>query len=90
MPSTLPVFVLGLPRTGTTLVERILSSHSQVNSGGELADFPQLVAELAEQAAPGAASDPLAMVRASLEIDAREIGRRYVDAVGQHAGDARA
>jgi tetratricopeptide (TPR) repeat protein len=88
MPSTLPVFVLGLPRTGTTLVERILSSHSQVNSGGELADFPQLVAELAEQAAPGAASDPLAMVRASLEIDAREIGRRYVDAVGQHAGDA--
>ena len=31
-----PIFVIGMPRTGTTLVERILSSHSQVHSAGEL------------------------------------------------------
>jgi tetratricopeptide (TPR) repeat protein len=38
-PSTEPVFVIGMPRTGTTLVERILSSHSQVLSAGELQNF---------------------------------------------------
>ena len=34
-----PIFVVGLPRTGTTLVDRILSSHDQVISAGELSDF---------------------------------------------------
>ncbi len=34
-----PIFVVGMPRTGTTLVERILSSHSAVTSAGELQNF---------------------------------------------------
>ena len=34
-----PVFIVGLPRTGTTLVDRILSSHQQMTSAGELTDF---------------------------------------------------
>ena len=38
-----PVFIVGMPRTGTTLVERILSSHSQVESAGELANLSLLV-----------------------------------------------
>lgn len=36
-PSSLPVFVLGMPRSGTTLVEQILASHPQVHGAGELA-----------------------------------------------------
>ncbi len=35
-----PIFVIGMPRSGTTLVERILSSHPQVHSAGELQNFP--------------------------------------------------
>lgn len=38
-----PLFVLGMPRSGTTLVERILSSHPAVATAGELPDFALLV-----------------------------------------------
>ncbi|TXS91242.1 hypothetical protein FV139_16000 [Parahaliea maris] len=40
-----PIFVVGLPRTGTTLVERIIGSHSQVVSGGELNSLPLALLE---------------------------------------------
>ena len=32
----MPIFIVGMPRSGTTLVEQIISSHSQVTGGGEL------------------------------------------------------
>ena len=38
--SRTPIFVIGMPRSGTTLVERILSSHPDVHSSGELMSFP--------------------------------------------------
>lgn len=38
-PSTEPIFVIGMPRSGTTLVDRILSSHPEVESAGELQNF---------------------------------------------------
>jgi len=43
----LPIFVLGMPRSGTTLVSHILASHPAVFGAGELGAFPQLMAELA-------------------------------------------
>ncbi|MBN8737042.1 MAG: sulfotransferase [Xanthomonadales bacterium] len=39
------VFIAGMPRSGTTLVEQILASHSQVEGAGELPDLPQVLAE---------------------------------------------
>ncbi len=36
-----PIFIVGMPRTGTTLVERMLGSHSEVTSVGEAVDFPE-------------------------------------------------
>ncbi|HEV7122472.1 MAG TPA: sulfotransferase [Rhodanobacter sp.] len=39
------IFIVGLPRSGSTLVEQILASHSMVEGAGELADLPQVLAE---------------------------------------------
>jgi tetratricopeptide (TPR) repeat protein len=44
--SLVPVFVLGMPRSGTTLVEQILASHSQVHGAGELGLIHDLISRL--------------------------------------------
>jgi hypothetical protein len=44
--STAPIFVVGLPRSGSTLIEQILASHSAVEGTHELADIPRCVLEL--------------------------------------------
>ena len=41
--STLPVYVLGMPRSGTTLVEQIISGHSQIFGAGELGVIPNVI-----------------------------------------------
>jgi tetratricopeptide (TPR) repeat protein len=41
-PSELPVFIVGMPRSGTTLVEQILASHPDVFGAGELQEIPHL------------------------------------------------
>ncbi len=65
--SDLPALILGLPRSGTTLVEQILSSHAQVGAGGELAFWSERAAGLdpADPAALRAAARAyLALLRA--------------------------
>ncbi|MCI0430089.1 MAG: sulfotransferase [Rhodospirillales bacterium] len=42
-PSVLPVFILGMPRSGTTLVEQILASHPQVHGAGEIGLLPMVL-----------------------------------------------
>lgn len=55
-----PLFVLGFPRSGTTLTEQILASHSAVRAGGELA-FVQELRDLAMKLAGGEANFPRAL-----------------------------
>ena len=82
-----PIFVVGLPRTGTTLVERLLSSHSQVTSIGEFTDFPMLLHDLGGnwQAEPG---DDRSAVELSLSLDFELLGRQYMAAARDLAGDS--
>jgi len=68
-----PIFVVGLPRSGTTLVDRILSSHTEVESFGELNDLP-----LAVMHAAGKATDRPALVRQAAQCDAAALGRDYL------------
>jgi tetratricopeptide (TPR) repeat protein len=44
--SAAPIFIVGLPRAGSTLLEQILASHSQVEGTMELSDIPRIVQEL--------------------------------------------
>ena len=45
----LPIFILGMPRSGTTLVEQIVSSHSNVHGAGELEDLNRLINPVLKQ-----------------------------------------
>jgi tetratricopeptide (TPR) repeat protein len=50
MDTELPVFIVGMPRTGSTLVEQILASHPDVFGAGELIEIPHLISRLAAEA----------------------------------------
>jgi hypothetical protein len=82
-PGTEPIFVLGLPRTGTTLVERILGSHDSVTSAGELTQFTRAIAghvQAISQANPSLlANSRNDMVRITAQINFRELGQAYLD-----------
>ncbi len=71
-----PIFVVGQPRTGTTLVERIITSHSQVFSAGELKQFGQCVRRLADYREPKRHSAKLATLAAG--IDCEKLGKAYM------------
>lgn len=84
-----PVFIVGMPRTGTTLVERILGNHSEAVSVGEAVDFPEeLVAAARAAHARLELSDP-DLLRASLQMDFGGLGRNYLAAVRDLAGGQR-
>jgi len=53
-PSDTPIFVVGMLRSGTTLVEQILASHPRIHGGGELEFFQRVAAQLPERLDGGA------------------------------------
>ena len=74
-----PVFVIGMPRTGTTLVERILGSHSCVRSAGELQTFAaELVRHCGATANPPATS-ARELVAQTRDVDCVALGEDYVN-----------
>lgn len=73
---TVPIFIVGLPRTGTTLLERILGGHTRVAGGGELDTFGEALSFVSDRFVPGAAMDAGDVLRLQ-EIDLGEVGRRY-------------
>jgi len=77
------LFVMGLPRSGTTLVERILASHTQVASVGEINSLAFALMQLA--AGPGG---KLAMIERSAGIDAARLGAVYRGALRSYGGEA--
>jgi tetratricopeptide (TPR) repeat protein len=80
-----PLFVVGLPRTGTTLTERILSSHSLVESADETF-FLQIAIRRASGVQSRADMNPR-MIAAAARQDIGTIARDYLDAVSYRLGD---
>jgi tetratricopeptide (TPR) repeat protein len=78
-PSPMPIFVLGMPRSGTTLVEQILASHPMVHGAGELQALTDVI-----PTARGPDGNVISFPEFVPALDAaglREIGARYVAAV---------
>ncbi len=59
--SSQPVFIIGMPRSGTTLVEQILSSHSEVGAAGEVAYMAKIESSLVKVSSEGSTSYPQSM-----------------------------
>jgi len=72
-----PIFILGLPRTGSTLLERIISSHSAVYAAGELQHFSAALMEEVRKLGPLA--DRADLVTKSSQTDPLAVGRRYLE-----------
>tara|TARA_R110000787_G_scaffold84205_1_gene180650 strand:- start:114 stop:1613 length:1500 start_codon:yes stop_codon:yes gene_type:complete len=76
-----PIFIVGMPRTGTTLVDRILSSHSEITSAGELTDFGLCLKRLAATRS-NYVLDPETLVAAA-GLDLSALGEAYMESVSR-------
>jgi tetratricopeptide (TPR) repeat protein len=84
-PSEAPIFIIGMPRTGTTLVDRIVSSHPGVESAGELQAMPIAVKKAAGTRSP-TVLDP-ETIAAAASTDMAAIGHDYLQRASHHRRD---
>jgi tetratricopeptide (TPR) repeat protein len=80
-PDPAPIFIVGLPRSGSTLIEQVLASHSQVEGTAELPDVARVIAELS------ARRPREAYPEAARRLDAegwRALGESYLARAARH------
>ncbi|MBA4190347.1 MAG: hypothetical protein C0467_20360 [Planctomycetaceae bacterium] len=86
LDSELPVFVVGMPRSGTTLVEQIMASHPQVHGAGELKQIQRLVLDLGKVSGQGA--DAGGMMSRVTPAQIRRQAVNHLDHLRRLGGDA--
>jgi tetratricopeptide (TPR) repeat protein len=82
-----PIFILGLPRTGTTLVERIIGSHSLVHSAGESSALADAILGVVVKTAPDRSTSVLGCIDAWGGLAAEAIARDYLLRIRPRRGD---
>lgn len=80
--STDPIFIVGMARAGSTLIEQILASHSQIEGTRELPDLAALATDLKTETASGA--DYPRILETLDAADLKRLGERYLDSVRVH------
>ena len=83
-PTDEPIFVIGMPRTGTTLVERIVSSHPDVYSAGELQNFGVALKRATGSRTP--AMLDLDVITRAREVDWKRLGAAYLSSTRPATG----
>ena len=81
-PDPAPIFIVGLPRSGSTLVEQILASHEQVEGTHELPDLPRIIMEINKQQ-PHGESYPEALQYFSAD-ELTQLGGQYLESTLRH------
>jgi tetratricopeptide (TPR) repeat protein len=84
-PDQAPILVVGLPRSGSTLIEQILASHSMVEGTMELPDLSRTIGEL-NKYGKGKVEYPEAALSLSLE-DTQTLGKAYLDSTMRYRSD---
>lgn len=79
-----PIFIVGLPRSGSTLIEQILASHSAVEGTMELADISFLARRLSEQKLKSQGSKYPETLSAIEAAQLRELGQEYIERTRIH------
>jgi tetratricopeptide (TPR) repeat protein len=82
-----PIFIVGVPRTGTTLVDRILSSHSQVHSAGEITALAEAIDIAVERTAGSQAMDGGRYIATLRDLDGKMIADGYLARSRVRRGD---
>ncbi len=88
-PSGEPIFIVGMPRTGTTLLERILGGHRDVFAAGELAHFALAVVAATKRATGRPDLGRSDLIAASARADFRELGADYLSRTRPRTGHTR-
>ncbi len=86
-PEPDPIFIVGLPRSGSTLLEQILASHSQVEGTAELMDIIQISRRLGERSRKNPASKYPEILATLSEQQCRELGEQYLQTTRVQRGD---
>jgi tetratricopeptide (TPR) repeat protein len=83
-PAPDPIFIVGLPRSGSTLIEQILASHSQVEGTMELPEMMMIASRLQSRVDDGEFADFAAMAASLTPADRRRLGEEYVEQTRVH------
>jgi tetratricopeptide (TPR) repeat protein len=73
----IPIFIVGMPRSGTTLLDRMLSNHPEVHSAGELVEFWRQLHWVAD-VVPSGTKGLIDVIKREGRLDHRKVGERYL------------